>query len=74
VSTITYRAPSTGGYYITASPQVNAVGAPSQVITVGGITYVLCNRDGSMARGTAGPTPPNDPYSPGSTPSLWEQQ
>ena len=56
---------------------VDANGTPLQVATYTPPqgpteTVVICNRDGSVARGVAGPNP--TPYDPGYAPSPWERQ
>src|ERR1019366_493078 len=49
------------------------VGGPYSTTTWNGEEVVIANRDGSVARGTAGPTPAGYPLSASTMPSPWEQ-
>jgi hypothetical protein len=71
----TYRGITTNTLYkflTRQDPQVN--GVYTQKITILGETAVFVNRDGSITRGVHGPAPADDIYSPGLSPSVWEQQ
>lgn len=70
-----YRFVDGGGTNVFKSPpEVDSEGAPAQRIIINGKVAIYCNNDGSMARGTAGQAPPQDPYAPGWAPSPWEEE
>lgn len=78
MSAIVYRGKTTrtlytwGGPSLLPSSLTDNLGNPLQFGPFNGETVVLANRDGSVARGTAGGPVPGDPYSSGYVPSPWE--
>lgn len=73
-----YRGLETKELYSFLSPLIDANGRPvvggQYSVTIwNGETVVYCNNDGSLARGTAGPTPAGYPYGASTDPSPWER-
>lgn len=69
----TYRGFPSRRLYLLSSPLLTASGAIAEQGTFNSETVVLCNNDGAVRRGTSGPTPAADIYSPGATYSPWER-
>lgn len=68
----TYKNPN-GHTYRLKTALTDSQGNILEQTTYNSETVVLCNDDGSVRRGTAGPPVPNDPYSPTWTPAPWEK-
>ncbi len=73
-----YMGVNTRKRYDFSLPLINSDGRPViggqySSTTWNGEQVIVCNNDGSVARGTAGPTPKGYPLSASTMPSPWEQ-